>query len=427
MQLLTLGLNHRTAPVELREQLAFAESRVGEAAAAILDRGIGSEAAVLSTCNRAEIYLVARDGDAAVPALEAFLSEYHRLPREVFHPHLYRRRDRDSSRHLFRVASGVDSMVLGESQILAQVRTAFEAARTAGAVKLVLDELFRRALNVGKRSRTETDIGRGALSVGSAAVELAKTIFGQLDGRTVLILGAGKMSELTVRHLIDSGARHVIVANRTHDRALELARQFGGRAVPYQELTPQLLVADIVIASTAAPHFVLTTEAVSRAMRARRGRPLFLIDIAVPRDIEPGVNDLDNAFLYNIDDLQEQIEQNRGERVKEVARVEGLIEIECDAFEAWRQHLELRPLLTELARKSEEVQARRLGEALARLPNLTERERELVRGAGKAIANELLHGVFTQLRNASRDDGYLEAELVRRLFLEDDPDERSNP
>jgi glutamyl-tRNA reductase len=376
---------------------------------------------VLSTCNRSEIYCVAPDGLATASELERFLSDYHRVPKEEFRSHLYRHGQKECARHLFRVSSGIDSMVLGESQILGQVREAFQLARSAGSIKLVLDELFRRALSVGKRSRSETGIGKGALSVGSAAVELARTIFGALEGHTILILGAGKMSELTVRHLIDSGARSVIVSNRTHERAVELARLFCGRAIAFEEVAQYLTDADIVIASTAAPHFVITHDTVRNAMRARRSRPLFLIDIAVPRNIEPRVNELDNVFVYDIDDLQVQVEQNRAEREREVLRVEQIIHEEVAGFSSWLQQLDVKPLIAGLSQRTDEIYTRKVEETLARLPGLDNREREIVRGMGKGIAYEMMHRVFSHLRAASaRDDGYVDIEVLRRAMLEPD-------
>ncbi|HEX8834042.1 MAG TPA: glutamyl-tRNA reductase, partial [Abditibacteriaceae bacterium] len=261
MQLFLLGLNHKTAPVEVREQLSLSSSRLPLALRGLRDQGGAREVAILSTCNRAEIYAVGA-ADAG-PRIEQFLSEFHHLPQRGLQTHLYRHSNAESARHLFRVASGIDSLVLGESQILGQVKTAFEEARANGAISNVLDELFRRAISCGKRARAETDIGRGALSVGSAAVELARQIFGPLQGHTVLILGAGKMSALTAQHLVASGARRVIVSNRTHERACELAQTFGdaapdgkvdAEAVHWNEFPKRLVEADIVIASTRAPH-----------------------------------------------------------------------------------------------------------------------------------------------------------------------------
>ncbi len=430
MQLFLLGLNHRTAPVEVREQLSLSPSRLPVALRELRERAGAREVAILSTCNRAEVYAVG-EADAA-PRVEKFLTEFHRVPAAGLHNHLYHMGDGDSARHLFRVAAGIDSLVLGESQILGQVKTAFEAARANGVVGGVLDELFRRAISCGKRARAETEIGRGALSVGSAAVELARQIFGPLQGHTVLILGAGKISELTAQHLVSSGARRIIVANRTYQRAQEIAQQFGSdssdatgaprlmaQAVMWEEFPQHLIDADIVIASTRAPGFVLSAEQVTVAMKARSARkvsgPLLLIDIAVPRDIDPLAHQLDNVFLYDIDDLQGVVNSNRTQRSGELMLVESIVEDEVTSWENWYRGLEAQPVMAALAQHAENIRDREVEAALAQLPNLTERERDVVRGMGRSISGKLIHAPLRHLRQAAIDNTN-DIEALRRAF-----------
>jgi glutamyl-tRNA reductase len=403
--------------VDIRERLAFAPSQVGEALRRFVQTVPATEAAILSTCNRSEVYAVTANHNAAVERIKQFLAQFHELPPEKFSPHLYQRLDDDSVKHLFRVACGVDSMVVGESQILAQVKEAFDSARASGTVRVVLDELFRRALNVGKRARTKTDISKGALSVSSAAVELAKHIFRDLRGTQILILGAGEMSELTAQYLVEQGATSVFVSNRTHERAVELARKFNGEAIRFDDLPQRLHVADIIISSTAAPHFVLYHDTVAQAMRARRNRPMFLIDIAVPRDVESSVNDLNNVFLFNVDDLQQVVEENRREREKEVQKVEVMIGEEVGRFSHWLKALEVTPTLKALTQKAEQIREAELQALLNRLPHLQGRDRELVQAALKVVLSKLLHDPLITLREAANDeDGYLTIDVIRRAF-----------
>ncbi|MBV9866614.1 MAG: glutamyl-tRNA reductase [Abitibacteriaceae bacterium] len=418
MQLFLLGLNHKTAPVEVREQLALAPAQLPHALRGLREASGVREAAILSTCNRAEIYAVGPND--SLPRLEKFLQDFHHLPLAGLNPYLYQRYDADSARHLFQVACGVDSLVLGESQILGQVKTAFEAARTHGAISNILDELFRRAISCGKRARSETAIGRGALSVGSAAVELARQIFGPLSGHTVLILGAGKMSALTAQHLVASGARCVLVANRTHARAVELAEQFNqekpiAEAVFWEEFPQRLAEADIVIASTQAPGFVVTVEQVAAAMKARRQRPLFLVDIAVPRDIEPGAHQLDNVFLYDIDDLQGVVNNNLAQRARELQQVESIIEAEVTDWAGWYRSREAQPIMAALAQHAAQIRDKEVAATLAQLPNLSPREQEIVRALAKSISGKLMHAPLRHLREAG-EAGSADVEVLRRAF-----------
>lgn len=423
MSLFLVGLNHKTAPVALREQFALPSSRL----AAVLRglREIGArESVVLSTCNRFEIYAL---GDDLSDAISTFLSEFFGVSSTRLSGHLYEKSAADATHHLFEVACGTDSLVLGESQILGQVKSAFEDARKHGALGATLDELFRRAISCGKRARSETEIGRGALSVGSAAVELAKQIFGALKGRTVLILGAGKMSELTAQHLVSSGARRIIVSNRTHERACAMARQFNdvesargddpvlSAAVTWEEFPRWLHEADIVISSTRAPHTVIAAEQVASAMKTRRSRPLLLVDIAVPRDIDPDSHKLDNVYLYDIDDLQGVVRENRQQRASELQRVAEIIDEDVTSWTKWLRTLEARPIMAALAARASEISQSETEIALSKLPDLSEREQEIVRLLGRAIANKLMHAPLRHLREAG-SEGSPDVDALRRAF-----------
>jgi len=427
MSLFLVGLNHTTAPVALREQFALPASRLPQLLAGLREIG-ARETVVLSTCNRFEIYALGHE--KLDQAITQFLSDFFQLSSTRIAGHLYHHRAENAARHLFQVACGTDSLVLGESQILGQVKTAFDQARSHNALGGTLDELFRRAITCGKRARHETDIGRGALSVGSAAVELARQIFGALQGRTVLILGAGKMSELTAQHLVSSGARRIIVSNRTHERACAMARQFNdaesergedpvlSEAVTWDEFPRWLHQADIVISSTRAPHTVISQEQVAVAMKSRRSRPLLLVDIAVPRDIDPQTHKLDNVYLYDIDDLQGVVSENRRQRAGELARVEEIVDEEVAGWTKWLRTLEARPIMAALANRASEISQVEVEVALSRLPGLTPKEQEVVRLLGRAIANKLMHAPLRHLREAG-SEGSPDVEALRRAFALD--------
>ncbi len=410
-----LGLNHKTAPVEVRERFALsAPKQIGHALGYV--RGVAgiSEAAILSTCNRVEIYAW---GDANAGAkLRASMHDYHAFGQGAGDEIFYARTDEQAASHLFRVASGLDSLVLGEAEILGQVKVALENARINGSCGPALDELFRRAIGCGKRARSETAISRGGLSVGAAAVELARQIFGDLRGRTVLILGAGKMSARVAQCLVSSGAHRVLVANRTFERAQELAQQFSdanapSEAVTWDDFPAQLANADIVIASTRAPHYVVTREQIAAVARRRR-RSLLLIDIAVPRDIDPKCNELDDVFCFDIDDLQDVVENNRGGRAEEVAAVEAIIGQEVVAWDGWTRAHDARPVMAALARRATLVRETELEVTLAKLAHLSDKDRALVEALAKAVSQKIVHAPLSHLRNGGQDD----AAAIARAF-----------
>ena len=403
MHLVLVGLNHHTAPIEVRERLAFPEAGLRSAAATLRRQSGVHEAAILSTCNRCELYAsVSSPADGA--ALSRFLSQYHSVPLGEFEAFLYRHTDAEAAAHLMRVAAGLDSLVLGEPQILKQVRDAFAAATEAQAIGPILNGLFRAAIATGKRARTETDIGRGGFSVGHAAVDLARSIFGSLRDAAILILGAGKMSELTARHLVAGGAGVVLVANRTHDKAQALASKLGGSAIRYDEFPDRLVHADIVISSTAAPHHVVTRDLLLPVLRRRRGRPLFLIDIAVPRDIAPDVADLPNVFLYDLDDLEAVVADMARERAAEVARVEGIVAEEVARYMAWVRSLESAPLLEQLHRKHEQIRQAELARLRNQLGDLPDAAWERIEAATRSMLTRIARDPIRALKAAAAGD-----------------------
>ncbi|MBI2504770.1 MAG: glutamyl-tRNA reductase [Candidatus Latescibacteria bacterium] len=415
VHILALGLNHTTAPVEIREKLAFPEPVLPQALRELTGRYGLCEAAILSTCNRAEIY-AASEGESE-EGLWRFLAEVHGVDQQRLQPHCYQHRDGEVAGHLFRVACGIDSLVIGESQILAQVRTALEAAQQNGAARLLINELFQRSLHVGKRARSETQIGRGRLSISTAAVELAGQVFERLEGRQALLLGAGEMAELTAQYLVESGINNLLVANRTLERAQDLARRFQGQAIPFDQMSSALTAVDIAISSTSAPGFVLLPKTIQQVMRQRRGRPLFLIDIAVPRDIDPAVKQLDNVFLFDIDDLEQVVRTNRQEREGEILKVQGLIEEELKHFLHWFNAQGTGPLIQALHRRAEELRQAEIERWSAKLAHLSEQDRQLVEGLLRGYANKMLHQPLVQIREfANTEDGYLRLDTVRRLF-----------
>lgn len=428
MHVFLLGLSHKTAPVEVRERLSISPAQLPRALRALRESGGAREVAILSTCNRTEIYAV---GPADVgQKMERFASKIHvahgGAPLKLcdWYSHSYRNKDVTTARHLFRVASGVESLILGESEILGQVKKAREISQEQGALGGTLDELFRRAISCGKRARAETEIGRGAQSVGTAAVELSRQIFGSLKGRTVLILGAGKISSLTARALVASGAHEVIVANRTHERAQELAQTLcaqgaDAEATRWEELPKRLTEADIVIASTHAPHTVLSAAQVETAMRARRHRPLFLIDLAVPRDIEASAHEVDDVFLYDVDDLKNVVGSNRSQRESEVELVQRIIENEVDSWQKWQRSLDARPVMAALAGRGEEIREAELNLALSKLAHLSEEEKNVVRRLSQSLTGKILHAPLRHLRTAG-ESGSNDVEAIQRAFSLDE-------
>ncbi len=415
MQLSLVGLNHRTAPIEVRERLHFAEKDLPAALHALRERPGVNEALIFSTCNRVEVLARLEDGIEALPLVSDFLAATRRVARGSFEPLLYHHSQREAIRHVFRVASSLDSMVVGEPQVLGQVKAAYATARAVGSLGGILDEVLTRSFAVAKKVRAETGIATTAVSVSYAAVELARKIFGELEGRNVFVIGAGKMSELAARHLLHSGAQTIFVANRTYARAQELAQAWGGKAIQYDDLLKYISQADIILSSTGAPHYIIKKEHGQRFLAERRNRPMFFIDIAVPRDIDPALNELDNIFVYNIDDLEQVIAANRRERAREAVRAEEIIEREVDRFLTRLKTLELGPTLVALQEKLHGIRKHELERA--RLRNLTPEQQAVVEEMTRSLVNKILHMPLTQMKRLPQEpDGLKFIEFLRRTF-----------
>ena len=408
MKLLLTGVNHKTAPVEVRERLAFPELAIGPALERLRNGSGISEALILSTCNRVEITVASEDGVDARPAVEAVMRG------NASDSEIYRYEGRDAIEHLFRVAASLDAMVVGEPQILGQMKNAYALAKSAGAMNGLLDGVVSRAFSVAKRVRTETGIGQMAVSVSYAAVELARKIFGSLAGRSVLLVGSGKMSELAARHLRRSGAKRILVTNRTLSRAEEMAAVFGGTAVDYSQFRQVLPEVDIVITSSGAPGYVIGPDEMQRAITARKNKPMFVIDIAVPRNVDPAVNALDNVFLYDIDDLQGVVNSNLAERQKEAARAERIVAEEVERMLARLKVQQIAPVIVSLQEQLETIRSAEVVKALRKGGVMGERE---VEALTRAIVAKIAHGPIAELRRqAGEAEGGAVVEVVRRVF-----------
>jgi glutamyl-tRNA reductase len=417
MDIITLGLSHKTAPIELREKLHIPESELPE----ILDElgGCGQifERMILSTCNRVETYAVVDDVEGARRFLVEFLAERQKLPPEAFESSLYLLTADQAIRHLFRVASSLDAMVVGESQILGQVKAAYAVALEREATGQILNALMDRALRVAKRVRTETGIATSAVSVSTAAIELAKKIFGDLTGRTVMLIGAGKMSELSAKHLLADGVGTVLVANRNFDRAVELAKRWGGRAVRYDFAKLEMLGADIIISSTGAPHQILSKDDFQEIIAQRHNRPIFVIDIAVPRDIDPAAGEIKNVHLYDLDDLKGVVEANIRERQREAELAEALIDREAKQFAEWLAGLHVVPTIVAMRKKVETIREEELQKIFAKLQDLTPGQRHAISLMAGSIVNKILHDPTMELKRQSvSKEGHLYINVLRRLF-----------
>ena len=417
MNLLVVGLSHKTAPIEVREQFALAEAEMPAALAALGARPGISEALIFSTCNRVEFTVRAEPETDGVAEIYSFLENDCRRPAQKFEPYFYRHTQRDAIRHIFCVASSLDSMVVGEPQILGQVKDAYAAAKAAGALGGPLEEIVNRAFHVAKRVRTETGIGQMAVSVSYVAVELARKIFGTLAGHTVLILGSGKMGELAARHLRRSGAPAVFVANRTYEKAIELAGRFDGRAVPFEQLFDLLPHVDIVISSTGAPGFLIDRERAQGLMAARKNRPMFLIDIAVPRDIDPEVNKVDNVFLYDIDDLQQVADANKRQREREAERAEAIVEAEVARMMDRLKAHDIAPTIVSLQSELDRIRRAEVERYRGRLGTLTPEQEQAIEALTRGIINKIAHTPITHLKTlATHPDGLHFIDVVKRVF-----------
>ena len=423
MHIIAVGLSHKTAPIEIREKLAVPESRMGEALSRLCSYQGVREGILLSTCNRVEVYAVVDEIESGYGRIQDFLADAHlSLSSEQLTPHMYWHQGDRAISHLFRVASSLDSMIVGESQILGQIKEAFEVALTHKATGIILNKVVKKAISVAKRVRTETKIAEMAVSVSYAAVELAKKIFSDLSEKTVLLVGAGEMAKLAARHFIANGVRHVLVTTRNPQQALELANRFGGTAVAFEEFRENMASADIVLVSTGAAHYLVSKDDVQHSVKQRMNRPMFLIDISVPRNIDPAVRHVDNAFLFDIDDLKTRVEQNRGERLNEAEKAERMVVDEVGIVRQWLQSLEVTPTIVALRARIDDIKQAELDKTLGRLANLSAQDRELVEAMASSIVNKLIHNTMVTLKaevNSSEGAAFVEA--ARRFFSLGDP------
>ncbi len=417
MNLVLVGINHRTAPVEVREKMVIQEARQAAVLTDLVRREGIREGLILSTCNRTEIAVRADSSSEPEHTLRRFLADTHHCNLELYETHLYWLRQREVVEHLFRVASSLDSMIVGEAQILGQVKQAALIAREAGALQGELHDVVEHALAVGRRVRRETAIGVASVSVSTAAVELARSIFGSLEGKKVFILGSGKMSELAARSLASSGARDILVSSRNYDRAVDLATRFHGEAVPFDRIFHHLAHADIAICSTGSPHMLIRKSYVEELLSARKNRPIFFIDLAVPRDVDPAVDELDNAFLYDIDDLGRVVQNNREQRKREATWAEEIVQQEADRMMRRLESKELAPTIVALEKRLQSIREGELARFNGRLAELTSDQRESVNALTQAILSKILHGPVSELKDAAgRPDHSTLVQLVRRIF-----------
>jgi glutamyl-tRNA reductase len=417
MHIVIVGLSHKTAPVEIREKLAFAPTAMERPLRQMLELPAIAEGLIVSTCNRVELCAVTKEPEAAIASLRRFLAEYHEVPPEEINGSLYNYQGEEAIRHLFRVSSSLDSMVLGEPQILGQIKTAYGYAAEFRTCGLILNRFLHKAFSVAKRVRTETAIASNAVSVSFAAVELARKIFDRLDNKGVMIIGAGEMCELAARHFVANGVSKVLVTNRTFERAEKLAAEFQGKAIPFEDFVDHLAEVDIVMTSTGAPNFILGQRQMEEVLKRRKNRPMFLIDIAVPRDIDPKVNKLDNAYLYDVDDLQGVVQANLKERQKEAGKAEAIVEQEIGQFYQWLGNLEVKPTIIALRRKLEEIRQQELDKTFGNLKDLSTGQRKSIEAMTGAIINKILHqptAILKRTQNDSSGEDYVDA--VRALF-----------
>ncbi len=427
-QILLIGVNHKTAPVEIRERLTL-DGDLKQSLALLKSLPETDEVLFLSTCNRVEILTATKDGDKALDTLLNLWLERSGLTESDLEKGLYVRRDTEAIAHLFRVASSLDSMVVGEPQILGQLKDAYRAASESNATGTILNRLLHKAFSVAKRVRTETSIASHAVSISYAAVELARKIFGELNGKTAMLVGAGEMAELAAQHLKTHGVKKLIVANRTLERAVQLSKELDGEPIALDEMDDALIEADIVISSTGAPGTVISASKIKKIMRPRRHRLLFLIDIAVPRDIEPEVNEIDNVYLYDIDDLKGVVELNKTQREKEARKAERIVEEEVIKFENWLESLEIVPVIQMLQKKAENLRKKELERSMKALKDLTPKQQKALDVLTRSIVQKILHDPIITIKNGTKNglDSRALLENVCRLFNLDAVTEENKP
>lgn len=415
MRIIVIGLNHKTADVELREKLAFSGPQLEDGLMRIRELPGIHETVIISTCNRVELYLCVTDALPAFMAVKDFLAAFFQIDRLSLDKALYLHEDLAAVRHSFRVASSLDSMVVGEPQILGQLKESFDFSLAKKTTSILLNKLFKKSISVAKRVRTETRIAENAVSISYAAVELAKKIFTDLAGKSFMLLGAGEMAELAAKHMMAGGVKDIIVANRTYERGCDLAGEFHGRAIPFDAFHQELVHADIVICSTGATSYVLSREQMARVMKERKQKPVFIIDISVPRNIDPAVNDLNNVYLYDVDDLQGVVDTNVLERKKEAGKAETIIEEELETFRKWLASLDSVPTVIALRERAEAIKKDEMEKLMHRMPHIGEKEKKAVEGMANAIVNKLIHPPTAALKEDSEDKDILIA-TIKKLY-----------
>jgi glutamyl-tRNA reductase len=415
MNILVIGLNHKTAPIEIREKIAFDGAKLGEAIDILKDFPDVKENIILSTCNRVEVYANVKDTPSGTESIKKFIADFHGVNRELLDKALYVYSGREAITHIFRVTSSLDSMVVGEPQILGQIKDAFDFALKKKSSSILLNKVMKKAISIAKRTRTETKIGESAVSISFAAVELAKKIFEDLPTKSFMLIGAGEMAELAARHLINNGVKDVLVTNRTYERAEELAREFNGKAVEFDKFLQGLVHTDIVICSTGAPNYILIKEQMHKIMRQRKNKPMFIIDISVPRNIDPEINDIDNVYLYDIDDLQGVVVTNIQERGKEAEKAERIVNEEVESFLKWQASLSAVPTIIALRNKADTIRKQELEKTIRKLDSLGENEIKSVEALTNSIVNKLMHFPTDALKSEVEDSEIM-IDVVNRIF-----------
>ena len=419
--LILVGVNHKTTPVEIREKLAFTKGKIEESVDRLLNFPDIIEHTILSTCNRVEIYARANGQNSAIQSIKQFICDFHGLSAVQLEEHFYSYSNEAAIEHLFRVSSSLDSMILGEAQILGQVKDAYSLAKDLRSTGLVLNQLFEKAFSIAKKVREETGIAERSVSISSAAVELAQKIFDDLENHTVMLVGTGEMAELAAKHLISYGVKTVYVTSRTYERAANLARTLNGSALDFEAFKNELYRADIVITSTSASSFIITKDMVEKAIHERKNKPIFFIDIAVPRDIEPDVNDLENVYLYDIDDLHVVVSANMKEREKESENAMHLISQEVNKFNNWLGTLDAVPTIVEIRKRVENIGNQEMERTLKKIPHLSGEDKKIIYQMKNSMINKILHKPTIKLKQKTQsEDGHVYLKAIRHLFHLDD-------
>jgi glutamyl-tRNA reductase len=424
MKTVVIGLNHKTADVDLREKLAFNGPKLEEGIRQIRALPEIRETIIVSTCNRVEIYLTVKDVAKAFEAVKDFFVRFFDIRKESLENALYLYDDMQAVRHIFRVSSSLDSMVVGEPQILGQLKDAFEFALERKTTGVLLNRLLKKSISVAKRIRTETKIAENAVSISFAAVELARKIFDDLPEKSFMLLGAGEMAELAAKHMMNNGVINIVIANRTYETGCNLAKEFNGRAIKFDEYLDELAHMDILICSTGAQKYVLMKDQMQKVMKERKNRPMFLIDISVPRNIDPAINDLDNVYLYDVDDLKGVVDTNILERQKEAKKAEEIIEEEIETFKKWLSSLDSVPVVIALREKAEAIKKEEVEKLLNRLPEIGDKEKKAIEGLANSIINKLIHAPTVALREDSEDRDIMIATIKRLYGLNGEDDDK---